>query len=274
MTIPPRHRRDRPIASRGNDENLQDLVRKVTGSRHATAADLIAQRLGRLATEVREQEDATRRSPAATPALTQLDRAIDQLRRLGRTLHDLPEELSVLLRDRLAHTGFQADALPRLEDALKTVRARACTTITGSPDGEVPRGPGRLTERLYGDMVDFVVEQIAQMLADAQGPEVLSGDIKGALHEAVAAFWTYATGQDEPPDLTRKVQREAGLARLAHQARKLDRAAEELLRAGLSNPESRQSSEVLEMREAAFRLRAEAHAIRTAWRKKAAAGTA
>jgi hypothetical protein len=222
-----------PDSPPGTDGDLREIVRLILGRGGGELRHPFAARVRQLAAGTLGYLRDCRASPNAAPALKRLERVAAQARGLVGAINALPSPFDEEVLSRLQTYGFQVDAFDRLFRALDDTASSTRERITGHRAGRARRGPGRLLERLEGDALPFLAEQVAQMLGEARGEKAISGDRKGELFAVTDAIWRFATGQGHAPDLERTVARIAKPARLRLRAHSLELEADRLTRAGL-----------------------------------------
>jgi hypothetical protein len=223
----------------------------------------VAERVRTLAANCLEALRNSVSSPPAAPSFRQLEAVARHAGALADALDALPPLVFKLVAARFGagnvlsrrssgpgSVGLE-DALRSLataaEEAAASVRRSASLGAAGKR-----RGPGRLLDRSAGDPRLFLAHQAALLLGAEQGADAISGDVNGVLHQVVDYLWTYVTGQEQGPNLSRFVQRAAVSARLLVRAGDLERQADATLRATAIRPSHPDLPRVYALREEAL----------------------
>jgi hypothetical protein len=194
-----------PDTPPGDLEQLQAILR-ILYARDAGPDDPLVPAIAQITASALARERACRDAGGAEPALTSLQVAVAAVHRLESAANAIPAPLDSIVVARLQQAGLQPNALAVLARVFRETEEWAREAITGSSTGTVKRGPGDLLTRLDGDGLDRVIEEGALLFGSIRGAAALSIDTKAPFVDFVVRLWTYATGEQDPPNLARRLR--------------------------------------------------------------------
>lgn len=204
------------------------VIDGVSGGRRGTndvRLKRVAMRLYRIASTVLADLRQQAQSPSAKELETRLERISRLSRALAEEMCSLPAfSLGLLNAAYHAQRGWDEAARTSVDLGLGGAPAELAASAIhmattqqleswrqGSILGRIPPiRPGRqhAFQRVIGDPRVFLADQVAHLIVQEQGVDVVTADVKGPVYDVVARLWTYATGLPEAgADLRQYVRR-------------------------------------------------------------------
>jgi len=277
----------------GSAEELAAIASKVIGGRSRNQRQVDEPRLQRVTKQLLHVAStvlADLQQQVSAPTAKEVEMKLMRISRISweltEDLHSLPPfSLDLLNTVYHAQRGWDDTVKARVKLGLGTAPIELVASAinvaaeqeldrwrNGTILGRIPPdrpGPQRAFQRIIGDPRIFLADQVAQMIAQEQGTDVVTAEETGPVYEVVALLWTYATGlSDEGANLRHYVRRGTRSATLLAQLRAVEDEIKEERISLYSKPEDhtdpRPKREVRlrieELEARAHSLAAEAHA--------------